>query len=57
MKKYISPEIEIEMFETEDFIQTSGVTVQSLVKGVNTKTVEWADVKGGSDNEVDITAQ
>lgn len=56
MRKYISPEVEFNLFETEDFIQTSGVTVQSLVKNAaGAVTVQWSDVVGGEDSLQDIT--
>ena len=43
------------MFETEDFIQTSGVLFET--KGPTAATVKWSDVKGGTDTEVDIIGQ
>ena len=56
MRKYISPEVEFNLFETEDFIQTSGISVNSLVKNqAGAVTVQWGDVVNGSESLQNIT--
>ena len=58
MKKYISPSLEVSMFDKEDLIQTSSaaVSLNSIIKsGVEAATVLWSDVVGGNETVGSIT--